>query len=233
MTTRRRSACRPIRASSIDTFVYQQGGNGNDALFNVASGTAAFVASLVAKTGDMKVATDSGDARYSRHDRHCRSAGRRWYGAAPTVKLYPDADGHVGRIEVFDRQGGRLGELTQGASAFTLRTGPNGRIVAVPYRIPPQEAARDRGVLQRLNRLAQCRTPDRDPAPATRAINRRRQNNQRPNYRRTRTSNDPTISVLAGPEPAWWVRRSIGAAAGCNGRASGKSQPLPGREPTC
>jgi hypothetical protein len=52
---------------------------------------------------------------------------------------------------VFDRQGGRLGTLTQGASAFALRAGPGGRIAAVPYQIPPQEAARDRGVLQRLN----------------------------------------------------------------------------------
>jgi hypothetical protein len=71
--------------------------------------------------------------------------------AAPTIKLYPDADGHVGQIEVFDRQGGRLGALTQGASAFSLRLGAGGRIAAVPYQIPPQEAARDRGVLQRLS----------------------------------------------------------------------------------
>ena len=42
----------------------------------------------------------------------------------PKIKLYPDADGHVGRIEVFDRQGARLGTLTQGSSAFALR-GPD------------------------------------------------------------------------------------------------------------
>ena len=41
----------------IDAFVYQQDGSGNTALFNVATGTAAFVASLVAKNGDMKIAT--------------------------------------------------------------------------------------------------------------------------------------------------------------------------------
>ena len=70
--------------------------------------------------------------------------------AEPKIKLYPDADGRVGRIEVFDRQGGRLGTLTQGASAFALRPGPGGRIAAVPFQIPPQEAARDRGVVQRL-----------------------------------------------------------------------------------
>jgi hypothetical protein len=66
------------------------------------------------------------------------------------VKLYPDADGHVGRIEVFNRQGASLGALTQGASAFALRLGSGGRLAAVPYQIPAQEAARDRGALQRL-----------------------------------------------------------------------------------
>jgi len=43
----------------VDAFVYQKGGAGNAATFNVAVGTAAFVASLVAKTGDMKITTPS------------------------------------------------------------------------------------------------------------------------------------------------------------------------------
>jgi len=134
----------------IDEFVYRQGGNANAALFNVASGTAAFVASLVAKTGDMKISTDTATIgiRGTTGVVEVPPAGG---AAAPTIKLYPDADGHVGQIEVFDRQGTRLGTLTQGASAFALRPGPGGRIAAVPYQIPPQEAARDRGVLQRLN----------------------------------------------------------------------------------
>ena len=51
---------------------------------------------------------------------------------------------------MFDQQGGRLGILTQGASAFALRLGAGGRLAAVPFQIPPQEAARDRAVLQRL-----------------------------------------------------------------------------------
>ena len=41
----------------VNAFVYQEGGNDNAASFNVAAGTAAFVASLVAKTGDMKITT--------------------------------------------------------------------------------------------------------------------------------------------------------------------------------
>jgi len=56
----------------------------------------------------------------------------------------------VGRIEVFSRHGERLGALTQGSSAFAIRPGVGGRFAAVPFQIPPQEAARDRDVVQRL-----------------------------------------------------------------------------------
>ncbi len=133
----------------VSEFVYQEGGNANAALFNVAVGTAAFVASLVAKTGDMKIATPTATLgiRGTTGVVDVPAAG----GAGePRIKLYPDADGNVGRIEVFNRQGGRLGALTEGASAFALRPGPGGRLEAVPFQIPPQEVARDRGVLQRL-----------------------------------------------------------------------------------
>ena len=135
---------------AVDAFVYHQGGAGNAATFHVAAGTAAFVASLVAKTGDMTITTDTATLgiRGTTGVVEVPAAGGT---AAPTVKLYPDADGHVGQIDLFDRQGNRLGALTQGASAFTIRRGPGGRLIAQPYRIPPQEAARDRGVLQRLN----------------------------------------------------------------------------------
>src|SRR5436309_2424027 len=55
------------------------------------------------------------------------------------IKLYPDADGHVGRIEVNDRSGARLGFLTQGASGFSVRPGSGGgRVSVVPLMIPPQ-----------------------------------------------------------------------------------------------
>ena len=133
----------------VSEFVYQEGGKANAASFNVALGTAAFVASLVAKTGDMKITTPTATLgiRGTTGVVDVPAAG----GAAePRIKLYPDADGNVGRIEVFNRQGGRLGALTEGASAFALRPGPGGRLEAVPFQIPPQEAARDRGVLQRL-----------------------------------------------------------------------------------
>jgi len=134
----------------VDEFVYQDGGRANAASIEVAVGTAAFVASLVAKTGDMKITTPGATLgiRGTTGVVDVPEAGA--VAAAPTIKLYPDADGHVGQIEVFDRQGSRLGTLTRGASAFALRPGAGGRLAAVPYQIPPQEAARDRGVLQRL-----------------------------------------------------------------------------------
>jgi hypothetical protein len=163
----------------IDAFVYQQGGNGNSALFKVTNGTAAFVASLVAKSGDMKVSTPQATLgiRGTTGIVEVPAGGG---GTAPTVKLYPDADGHVGRIDVFDRQGASLGALTQGASAFALRAGPGGRIAAVPYQIPPQEAARDRGVLQRLTLSHTIGRQMVIQRQRVRAPGRQGPNNQRP-----------------------------------------------------
>ncbi len=164
----------------VDKFIYEEGARGNAASFHVVTGTAAFVASLVAKTGDMRVSTDNATLgiRGTTGVVEVPAGG----GAqAPIIKLYPDTDGHVGRIEVFDRQGGRLGELTQGASAFSLRPGPNGRLAAVPYRIPPQEAARDRGVLQRLNVSHAVGRQIAIQRRQIRTLNRQRQNIQRPN----------------------------------------------------
>jgi hypothetical protein len=133
----------------VDEFVYQEGGNGNAALFTVARGTAAFVASKVAATGDMKIATPVATMGI-RGTTGLVDVPETGGTSEPKIKLYPDADGHVGRIEVFDRQGAPLGTLTQGASAFALRPGAVGRFQAVPFHIPAFEAARDRVVLQRL-----------------------------------------------------------------------------------
>jgi FecR protein len=142
----------------ITEFVYQEGGHANAASFSVAIGTAAFIASLVAKTGDMKITTPNATLgiRGTTGVVDVPQAGTTGGGAGAggaeeqRIKLYADTDGHVGQIEVFNPQGGRLGTLTQGASAFALRPGAGGRLEAVPFQIPPQEVARDRGVLQRL-----------------------------------------------------------------------------------
>ena len=70
------------------------------------------------------------------------------------VKLYPDADGRVGRIEVNDRAGARLGFLTQGASGFTIRAGAGGaRFAAVPLVIPQAVMLRDQGFVRQLHSM--------------------------------------------------------------------------------
>jgi hypothetical protein len=182
----------------VNEFVYQEGGNANAASFNVAIGTAAFVASLVAKTGTMKIATPTATLGIRGTTGVVDVPQGGAAGAEPRIKLYPDADGHVGRIEVFNPQGGRLGALTQGASAFTIQRGAGGSLRAVPFLIPPQEAARDRGVLQRLfvshnigrrmtHERLRSRGPNR-PGPNNRQPGRQQQpgHQRQPNNRNVR-----------------------------------------------
>jgi hypothetical protein len=122
---------------------------GNRGLFNAARGTLAFVAGFLAKTGEMKVMTETAVIGI-RGTTGVVDVPEGGAAGEAKVKLYPDADGRVGRLEVFNPQGGRLGTLTQGASAFAIRRGAGGQVAAVPFRIPPQEAARDRAAVQRL-----------------------------------------------------------------------------------
>ena len=134
---------------AVDEFVYQEGGKGNSAVFNIARGTVAFVASKVAKTGKMTIATPTANLGIRGTIGVVDVPADPAAGEA-TIKLYPDADGHVGRIQVFNRQGELLGALTRGASAFALRPGLGGRLIAAPFRILPQIAARDRGMVRQL-----------------------------------------------------------------------------------
>ena len=133
----------------VDDFVYQDGGQQNSALFDVAKGTVAFVASAVAKTGNMKITTPTATLgiRGTTGLVEVNGSGA----GAHNIKLYPDPDGHVGSIEVADRNGARLGTLTRGASGFTIRPGAGGRITAAPLAISPQQAARDRGVVRQVH----------------------------------------------------------------------------------
>jgi hypothetical protein len=134
----------------VDDYVYQQGASGNVGAFSVTQGTVAFVASEVAKTGNMTITTPTATLGIRGTTGVVDVPVNGATGGEAKIKLYPDADGRVGHIDVFDRQGGRLGALTQGSSAFQIQRGAGGRFAAVPFRIPPQEAARDRGVVQRL-----------------------------------------------------------------------------------
>jgi hypothetical protein len=138
---------------TVDNYVYEDGGKQNAALFDVAKGTVAFVAAAVAKTGDMKISTPTATMGI----RGTTGLIEVPEGASATsrnnvaIKLYPDADGKVGRIEVNDRAGVRLGFLTQGASGFTIRPGAGARFAAVPLTISPQQALRDQGFVRQVH----------------------------------------------------------------------------------
>lgn len=145
---------------TIDNYVYEDGGKQNAAIFDVGKGTVAFVAAAVAKTGDMTITTPTATLGI----RGTTGVVEVPEGAAATaaaannvnIKLYPDADGRVGRIEVNDRtSGGRLGFLTQASSGFAIRPGSGGaRFAAVPITIAPQQIARDQGFVRQVH-LAQ------------------------------------------------------------------------------
>lgn len=139
---------------TIDTYVYEDGGQNNAGVFDVAKGTAAFVAAAVAKTGDMKITTPTatlgirGTSGLIEVPEDGSATGQN------NIKLYPDADGHVGRIEVNDRAGARLGFLTQGASGFSVRPGiGGGRVSAIPLFLPPQVIQRDQGFVRQVHSM--------------------------------------------------------------------------------
>jgi hypothetical protein len=147
-----------LRASSqitIDNYVYEDGGKSNAAVFDVAKGTVAFVAASVAKTGNMSITTPTATLGI----RGTTGLVEVPEGAAANnannvnIKLYPDEDGRVGRIEINDRAGLRLGALTQGASGFAIRPGLSGgaRFAAVPLTISPQQALRDQGFVRQVH----------------------------------------------------------------------------------
>jgi hypothetical protein len=140
---------------TIDTYVYTDGGSNNNGAFDIAKGTVAFVAAQVAKTGNMQITTPTatlgirgttGLVEVPEDGAAAANANN------VNIKLYPDPDGHVGRIEVNDRQGARLGALSSGASGFSIRPGTAGaRFAAVPLTISPQQQARDQGFVRQVH----------------------------------------------------------------------------------
>jgi len=144
----------PNSRIAVNDFVYRRGGADNAATFNVLRGTVAFIAAEVAHTGNMKIETPTsslgirGTTGLIEVPADATSAGA----GGVSIKLYPDADGRVGRIEVFGRDGSRLGVLDHGATGFAVRAGAPGapqRFTAVPLRISAQEAERDRSFVRR------------------------------------------------------------------------------------
>ena len=175
---------------TVDSFVYEGGGQQNGALFDVARGTVAFVAAAVAHTGDMRISTPSATLGI-RGTTGLIEVPQGASAANPSniaIKLYPDADGRVGRIEVNGRDGSRLGSLTQGSSGFTIRPGAMGRFAAVPLVISPQQALRDQGIVRQVHaaqslgrqivtqrRIQRQQNPNRNPSRVNPGANPPRQ----------------------------------------------------------
>ena len=134
---------------TVDNYIYEDGGKQNSALFDITKGTVAFVAAAVAKTGDMKISTPSATLGIRGTTGLVEVDGTT--AGAHNIKLYPDPDGRVGHIDVSDRNGVRLGSLTQASSGFTVRAGAGGRITATPLAISPQQAARDQGIVRQVH----------------------------------------------------------------------------------
>jgi FecR-like protein len=171
-------------AITVDNFVYEDGGKQNSALFNITQGTVAFVAASLARTGDMKIATPTATLGIRGTTGLVEVNGAA--GGGHNIKLYPDPDGHVGTIDISDRRGARLGSLTQGASGFSLRAGPGGRITAAPLVISPREAARDQGIVRQVHA---AQAVGRRVVNEQRAL--RRANPNRANPNRTNPRNAP------------------------------------------
>jgi hypothetical protein len=142
---------------TIDNYIYEEGGKQNAATFNIGRGTVAFAASVVAKTGDMRIDTPTatlgirGTTGLVEVPDNASSSSATGNVA---IKLYPDDDGHVGRIEVNDRNGASLGALTRGASGFSIRPGAAGgamRFAAVPLTIAPRDLQRDQGFVREVH----------------------------------------------------------------------------------
>ena len=151
---------KPNTRLAVDEFVYQEGGSDNAAIFNVVRGTAAFVAAEVAHTGTMKIDTPTSSLGIRGTTGLVEVPEGGAAGGQVSIKLYPDADGRVGRIEVFGRDGAQLGILSRGATGFAVRPGAGGRFTVAPLQI----SARGSGARPHLRapdvRGADHRSPD-------------------------------------------------------------------------
>ena len=184
----------------MDNYLYESGGAKNAGLFNVARGTVAFVAGQVAHTGDMRISTPTatlgvrGTTGVIEVPDNARTPGD------VAIKLYNDADGRVGRIEVFGAgpNGARIGVLDRPASGFSIRPGAGGRFSAFALQISPQQAARDRGFVGQL-----FRAHDRGRQLVIQRRNFRQQNFQRgPGQQRGQFQRGPQQRGQFGPPGA-------------------------------
>jgi hypothetical protein len=169
---------KPNTSLAVDEFVYQEGGTDNAAIFNVVRGTAAFVAAEVAHTGNMRIDTPSSTLGIRGTTGLVEVPEGGAAGGQVSIKLYPDADGRVGRIEVFGRDGAQLGILSRGATGFAIRPGAGGRFSAAPLQISREEAERDRSFVRQA---FAARTVGRQINQQRRTLQQQQRNQLRPN----------------------------------------------------
>ena len=169
---------KPNTRLAVDEFVYQEGGTDNAAVFNVVRGTAAFVAAEVAHTGNMKIDTPTSTLGIRGTTGLVEVPEGGAAGGQVSIKLYPDADGRVGRIEVFGRDGAQLGILSRGATGFAVRPGAGGRFTAAPLQISALEAERDRSFVRQA---FAARTVGRQINQQRRTLQQQQRNQLRPN----------------------------------------------------
>ena len=169
---------KPNTRLAVDEFVYQEGATDNAAIFNVVRGTAAFVAAEVAHTGNMKINTPTSSLGIRGTTGLVEVPEGGAAGGQVSIKLYPDADGRVGRIEVFGRDGAQLGILSRGATGFAVRPGAGGRFTAAPLQISAQEAERDRSFVRQT---FAARTAGRQIIQERRTLQQQQRNQLRPN----------------------------------------------------
>lgn len=129
---------------TVDEFVYRKGARGN-AVVTVARGTVGFVAEQVAKTGEMRITTPTAIVGVRGTTGVVEVAA----GGVTNVKLYEDENGAVGRIEIFNRQGQRIAELTQAATGYAIQVVAQ-RVVANALTISPQQVLRDRNIVRNV-----------------------------------------------------------------------------------
>jgi hypothetical protein len=129
---------------TVDEFVYRKGARGN-AIVSVTRGTVGFVAEQVAKTGEMRITTPTAIVGV----RGTTGVVEVAPGGVTNVKLYEDENGAVGRIEIFNRQGQRIAELTQAATGYAIQVVAQ-QVVANALTISPQQLVRDRNIVRNV-----------------------------------------------------------------------------------
>lgn len=142
---------------TVNNFIYRSGGAGNTGVLSVARGTLTFFAGQVAKTGEMKIATPNASLGIRGTTGVINVPTGTGAQGDTRIKLYPDQDGTVGRIEIFASDGGRLGLLSQGSTGLAVRLDAAAtrslgqpRFAVTPLQIAPIELTRDRAELRQL-----------------------------------------------------------------------------------